>query len=73
MTLEQIEKRLDDIADDLNYANIVLTEAEGSTICPVKYHEAREQFSHALKSLANFRGDLHMANYIESFNTFNTF
>ena len=69
MTLDEIERKLEDIAYDFDYANILLDEADGLTICPVKYREAMDVFKSELKQLNALRDELRMANWAEKFNT----
>ena len=69
MTLEEIERKLEDIAYDFDYANILLTEADGLTICPVKYREAMDVFKSEIRTLNALRDEIRVANWAENFNT----
>lgn len=69
MTLDEIEYKLEAIAYDLDYANILFDEADGLTICPVKYREAMDVFKSELRTLNALRDEIRVANWSASFNT----
>ena len=70
MTLDEILRKVDDLDTDFDYALDKLTDADGLTVCPVKYEDGMEELRDALKSLRLLRDEIHMANWSETLNTF---